>query len=55
MDLTCLTEFQITNTYLKLPDQDSNLGRQDQNLLCCRYTIGQKTSLKERAAKVVYF
>lgn len=25
-----------------LPDQDSNLDRQDQNLLCCHYTIGQK-------------
>lgn len=25
----------------KLPDQDSNLDKQNQNLLCYRYTIGQ--------------
>jgi hypothetical protein len=25
----------------ELPDQDSNLDKQNQNLLCYRYTIGQ--------------
>jgi hypothetical protein len=28
--------------YLELSDQDSNLNRQNQNLQCYRYTIGQR-------------
>ena len=27
---------------LQLPDQDSNLDKQNQNLLCYRYTIGYR-------------
>jgi hypothetical protein len=30
----------------KLADQDSNLDKQNQNLLCYRYTIGQSGSLR---------
>ncbi len=33
-----------------LADQDSNLDKQNQNLLCYRYTIGQRTSLLTRAS-----
>ena len=38
-----------------LPDQDSNLDRQDQNLLCCHYTIGQKNAPQKRSAKIILF
>ncbi len=38
-----------------LPGQDSNLGKQNQNLLCYRYTTGQKSCLLQGLAKVVFF
>ncbi len=31
----------LENTLKKLADKDSNLDKQNQNLLCYRYTIGQ--------------
>src|SRR5439155_26008087 len=34
----------------ELADQDSNLDKQNQNLLCYRYTIGQRRSLLTRAS-----
>jgi hypothetical protein len=35
-----------------LPDEDSNLDKQNQNLSYCLYTIGQA---KEQAAKIRFF
>lgn len=32
----------------QLADQDSNLDKQDQNLLCYRYTIGQGSARTEQ-------
>jgi hypothetical protein len=37
-----------------LSDQDSNLDQENQNLLCCLYTIGQLNSPK-RSAKLDIF
>lgn len=34
-------QIDFSNNLPNLPDQDSNLDKQNQNLLCYRYTIGQ--------------
>ncbi len=36
----------------KLADQDSNLDKQNQNLLCYRYTIGQDGKRRDGALDV---
>lgn len=41
--------------FVKLSDKDSNLERQNQNLQCYHYTIGQKNSVFQRSAKVKVF
>lgn len=40
---------------LKLTDQDSNLNRQNQNLQCYRYTIGQYFWFRVAKIKLFFF
>ena len=38
-----------------LSHQDSNLGKQNQNLMCYHYTMGQSHSSRNLSAKILLF
>lgn len=42
----------LDSSFLLLTDKDSNLDKQNQNLLCYRYTIGQKLYFAGSGCKV---
>ena len=45
LDFKCIKDAKVhkkkPGNQVLLSNQDSNLDKQDQNLLCCHYTIGQ--------------